>query len=52
MPLPRYERERQNLPGPRFTRLLLTAYGVAAMIGLGIGIVWTIAGLLHVHPLW
>jgi len=28
------------------------AFGVAALIGLVIGIVWVIAGLLHFHPLW
>jgi hypothetical protein len=52
MPLPRYERERQKMAGPKFTRSLLTAYGVAALIGLAIGIVWVIAGILHFHPLW
>jgi hypothetical protein len=46
MPLPRYERERERVAGPRFTRALLLAVGVAALVGLAIGIVWTIAGLL------
>ena len=52
MPIPRYEREEQNIAGRGFMRLVLTAYGVAALIGLAIGIIWTIAGLLHFHPLW
>jgi hypothetical protein len=30
----------------------MTAFGVAALVGLAIGIVWIIAGLLHFHPLW
>ena len=52
MPISRYQREQERIAGPRFTRLLLTAYGVAALIGLAIGVVWTVAGLLHFHPLW
>ena len=35
-----------------FVRSYVTAFGVAALIGLVIGIVWVIAGLLHFHPLW
>jgi hypothetical protein len=31
---------------------LFVAVGTAALIGLLIGIVWTVAGLLHFHPLW
>ena len=49
MPLPRYEIERQRLAGPRFTRAFLLAFGVAALIGLGLGILWVIAGLLNFH---
>ena len=52
MPVPRYERELDEFAGPRFTRLFLIAFGVAALIGLVIGVIWTIAGLLHFHPLW
>jgi hypothetical protein len=32
-----------------FTRAFLLAFGIAALIGLGIGIVWVIAGLLNFH---
>lgn len=35
-----------------FVRGYVAAFGVAALIGLGIGILWVIAGLLHFHPLW
>ena len=49
MPLPRYEIERQRQAGPRFTRAFFLAFGVAALIGLGIGILWVIAGLLNFH---
>jgi hypothetical protein len=52
MPIPRYEREQQRIASRRFTRGVLRMYGVAALIGLLIGIVWVIAGLLHFHPLW
>jgi len=34
------------------TRVYLLAVGVAALIGLTLGVIWTIAGLLHFHPLW
>jgi hypothetical protein len=52
MPYMRDEREIQTTASKRFTRYYLLAVGVAALIGLAIGIVWTIAGLLHFHPLW
>lgn len=52
MHISRYERECEQTAGPRLARLLFVAYGVAALIGLAIGVVWTIAGLLHFHPLW
>jgi hypothetical protein len=45
-------RERENIASKRFTRYYLTAFVIAALVGLAIGIVWTIAGLLHFHPLW
>ena len=32
-----------------FTRAFLLAFGIAALIGLGIGVVWVIAGLLTFH---
>ncbi len=52
MPVPRYEREIDEVAGPRFTRLFLMAFAVAGAIGLVIGVVWIIAGILHFHPLW
>ncbi len=39
-------------PGWWLLRALFIFYGVAALIGLVIGVIWTIAGLLHFHPLW
>jgi hypothetical protein len=39
-------------PGSWFLRAYAMYFGIAALIGLAIGIVWTIAGLLHVHRLW
>ena len=35
-----------------FTRGYVIAVLTAAVIGLGIGVVWVIAGLWHFHPLW
>jgi hypothetical protein len=52
MPVPRYEREIDEIAGPRFTRLFLIALATAVLLGLGIGVVWVIAGLLHFHPFW
>ena len=51
MPIPRYERELDAGAGPRFRRAFLMLCGIGALIGLGIGIVWVIAGLLHFHVL-
>ncbi len=39
-------------PGLWFARTFAIVVGIAALIGLAIGVVWTIAGLLHFHPLW
>jgi hypothetical protein len=47
MPIPRYERELEAGAGPRFRRAFILAFGIAALIGLGVGIVWVIAGLLN-----
>ena len=47
-----YHPDRQRVAGPRFTKLLIVAFMTAIGLGLGIGIVWVIAGLLHFHPLW
>jgi hypothetical protein len=51
MPVPRYEREIDEIAGPKFTRLFLVALGTAVLLGLGIGVVWVLAGILHFHPL-
>ena len=34
-----------------FTRAFLLAFGIAALIGLGLGVLWIIAGLLNFHVL-
>ena len=52
VPYMRETRERENIASKRFTRYYLTAFVIAALVGLAIGVVWTIAGLLHFHPLW
>ena len=51
MPLPRHEREEDATASPRFTRTVLKMYGIAALIGLLIGLLWVIAGLLNFHVL-
>ena len=51
MPIPRYERELEAGAGPRFRRMFFVAFGVAALIGLVIGLIWVIAGLLHFQVL-
>jgi len=33
-------------------RPYLVLLGVAALVGLTLGVIWVIAGLLHFHPLW
>jgi hypothetical protein len=45
----RDEREREETAGPAFRRMFLSAFAIAAIIGLLLGIVWTVAGLWHVH---
>ena len=35
----------------RVSHAFLMAFGVAALIGLGIGVVWVIVGLLNFHVL-
>jgi hypothetical protein len=39
-------------PGWWFMRGYAMAFGIAALIGLLIGLGWVIAGILHFHPLW
>ena len=43
------EREREETAGPGFRRLFLIAFVVAAIIGLLLGIAWTLAGLWLFH---
>ena len=38
--------------GPVFRRLFLVAIGTAVFLGLGLGIIWVIAGIVHFHPFW
>jgi hypothetical protein len=45
----RDERERDETAGHGFRGLFLRAFALAAIVGLLIGIVWTIAGLWHAH---
>lgn len=51
MPMPQYEREEEETASPGCTWAILKVFGVAALVGLGIGIIWVIAGLLHFHVL-
>jgi len=52
MPIPRYERELQNIASRRFGRGVVKLYAIAAVIGLLVGLIWVVVGLLHFHPLW
>jgi hypothetical protein len=52
MAISRYQRELERTAGPKFTRAIVMLFAIGALVGLGIGIVWVIAGLLHFHPLW
>lgn len=47
----RQDRELDRTATKAETRFFLKAIGIAALIGLGIGIVWVIAGLLSFHVL-
>ena len=47
----RYQRELDTTASPRFTRWYLKLFGIAALIGLLVGLVWVIAGLLNFHLL-
>jgi hypothetical protein len=48
----REDRELDSTASRAATRFYFKAVGIAALIGLTIGIIWTIAGILHFHPLW
>lgn len=52
MPVPRYERDIDEIASPRFARLFLIALATAVLLGVGVGLIWVLAGLLHFHPLW
>jgi hypothetical protein len=43
------EHRRERPTRSVFRRAVLTAFGIAALIGLLLGILWTIAGLWHAH---
>ena len=49
---PRERRQVQATTVGLFVRGYFVAFGIAALIGLVIGIIWVVAGLLHFHPLW
>ena len=44
-----YHPDRQRVAGPRTSRAILMLFGIAALIGLVIGVVWVVAGLLNFH---
>ncbi len=48
----RQDREIDQTATKAETRVFLVALGIAALIGLFIGIGWVIAGILRFHPLW
>lgn len=43
----RYQRQLDTAASPRFRRGFLKLLGIAALIGLLIGLAWVIAGILH-----
>ena len=45
-------REIEATASRSFTRGYLKAFGIAALIGLLVGVIWVIAGILRFHPLW
>lgn len=51
MAISRYQRELERTAGPRFTRAYLKAFGIAALLGLLVGVVWVIAALIHYYVL-
>ena len=48
----RETRELESIASKKFSRSFILAFGIAALIGLAIGVIWVIAGILHFHPLW
>ena len=51
-PYMRDEREIDTTATRAWTRTFLMAVLTAASIGFWLGIVWVVAALLRVHPLW
>ena len=43
------QRQDEDIAGPAFSRFYVRAFGIAALIGLLCGLVWTAAGLWHFH---
>jgi hypothetical protein len=52
MSISRYQRERERIAGPKFTRGVVKLYLVGAAIGLILGVIAVIVGILRYHPLW
>ena len=52
MSISRYQRERERIAGPKFTRGVVRLYLFGAVVGLILGVIWVIVGLLRYHPLW
>lgn len=49
MPLPHYERERDERAGPMFRRAFVIFFGVLALIGVIAGLAWTTVNLWQTH---
>jgi hypothetical protein len=47
----RYQRYRDSIASPAFTKWYVKFFAIAALIGLLIGIGWVIAGLVRFHVL-
>lgn len=45
-------RERARARWRYFGRPYVVLLGVAALVGLALGVIWVLAGLLQFHPLW
>lgn len=49
MPLPHYERERDERAGRMFRRAFVIFFGVLALIGVLAGVAWTTVNLWQTH---
>ena len=47
----RYHPDRLRIAGPRTSRAIFTMFGIAALVGLLVGVGWVIAGLVYFHVL-